>query len=46
MANKEVKERLAYETPNVNLMASSVQDVLTASDLYSNDMDWIPEESI
>ena len=46
MAKNEVKEKLAYETPCVNLMASNTQDVLTASDLYSNDMDWVPEESI
>ena len=46
MANKEVKERLAYETPYIVLMASNAQDVLNTSDLYSNDMDWIPEESI
>ena len=36
----EVKEKLIYETPCVNLMASSVQDVLSASDLYSDDMEW------
>ena len=46
MANKEVKEKLTYETPYVNLVASSVQDVLNTSDLYSNDMGWIPEEDL
>ena len=40
MAIVEVKEKLIYETPCVNLMASSVQDVLSASDLYSDDMEW------
>lgn len=46
MAKLEVKEKLAYETPFVNLVSSNEQDVLNASDLYSNDMGWMPEEEL
>lgn len=40
MAKTEVKEKLSYETPMVNLLTSNVQDVLSASDLYSDDIEW------
>lgn len=47
MATHEVKERLAYETPTLNLSASKTKDVLAASDMWVMDKnDWLPEDQI
>lgn len=47
MATHEVKERLAYESPVLNLSASKTKDVLTASDTWVTDKnDWVPEDQI
>ena len=43
----EVKEKIAYETPCIILMALKTQDVLLSSDPYSQDYDgWVSEEGL
>ena len=47
MAIVEVKEKLTYKTPSVELKALKTQDVLSSSDLFSQDFDgWVAEEGI